>query len=59
MATSTETIGRFTFSVDFREPTSESQARFDQRVETLATWLVAQWRKEQKEVDHGDHSQAG
>lgn len=56
MATNTETIGRFAFSVDFREPTSEAQARFDHRVETLAAWLIAQWRNEQEEVDHGDHA---
>jgi len=53
---SAELIGKFEFRVAFAAPSDDSASK---RVEALATWLLAQWRKEREEVDHGDHSQAG
>lgn len=57
--TDTEQIGTFAFSVAFREPASEAWPRAEQRAETLAAWLLAQWQKQIQEVEHGRHGQAG
>jgi|GEM_PF-3028151 len=59
MDDSTEAIGSFTFAVEFREPEREARERFERRAETLTAWLLAQWQKQRKEVDHDCHSQAG
>ncbi len=56
MSDTTETIGAFTFSVACREPAPEARQRFDQRAETLAAWLVAQWLRSQKEVSNDDRA---
>jgi hypothetical protein len=54
--THAETIGKFTFTVGFREPAPEVRPRAEQRAETLADWLLAQWRKQNPEGQHGDAS---
>ncbi len=59
MDDSTEAIGSFTFAVAFREPAPEARERFERRADTLAAWLLAQWQKQHKEVEHDCHSQAG
>jgi hypothetical protein len=59
MSDDTETVGAFTFSVAFREPEAEARERFERRAETLAAWLLSQWQKQHKEVQHDCHSQAG
>jgi len=43
-------IGSFTFSVSFREPAPEAQARVERRAEALAAWLLAQWLRSRQEV---------
>lgn len=43
-------IGSFTFTVAFREPAPESQARAERRAEALAAWLLAQWLRSREEV---------
>jgi hypothetical protein len=54
--THTEQIGTFAFTVAFREPASEARPRAEQRAETLAAWLLDQWRKHREEGQHGDAS---
>jgi hypothetical protein len=59
MDDNTEVIGSFTFAVEFREHEREARQRFEKRAETLTAWLIAQWQKQHKEVEHDCHSQAG
>ena len=58
MAESAHPVGSFTFALEFREPEAEARERFERRAETLAAWLLAQWRKQRKEVEHECPSQA-
>jgi hypothetical protein len=50
MSDTTQQIGSFTFSVTFREPAPEAQARAERRAETMAAWLLAQWLRCREEV---------
>lgn len=56
MSDTSESVGAFTFSVAFREPAPEARERFDQRAETLAAWLLAQWLRSRKEVGNDDRA---
>jgi hypothetical protein len=44
----TERVGQFEFSVEAAPPTPESEARWQQRAEILANWLISEWDHEQK-----------
>lgn len=50
MSDTTQQIGSFTFSVTFREPAPETQARAERRAEALAAWLLAQWLRSRQAV---------
>jgi hypothetical protein len=50
MSDTTQQIGSFTFTVAFREPAPEAQARVERRAEALAAWLLAQWLRSRQEV---------
>jgi hypothetical protein len=50
MSDTTQQIGSFTFTVNFREPAPEAQARVERRAEALAAWLLAQWLRGREEV---------
>jgi len=43
-----ETIGKIGFTIRAGEHTPESQRRWDNRADTLAAWLLSEWRKEQQ-----------
>lgn len=41
-----ERIGNFEFTVRPTEPTPEGRARWAARADALASWLLAEWRRE-------------
>jgi hypothetical protein len=41
-------VGRFTLSVAPADPTPETAATWSRRAETLAAWLLAEWKREQE-----------
>ena len=46
----TERVGKFDMQVRFRERTSESDARWERRVDVLAAWLMEQRKRHQREL---------
>lgn len=46
----TERIGAFEMQVELADPTPASEQRWDQRRETLAAWLLAEWQRDRKEA---------
>jgi len=42
-----EKVGKYEFTVRCGEATPESTARWEQRTDALAAWLMAQWKREQ------------
>ncbi len=53
----TEQIGSFTFSVAFAEPQPDSPDSADQRSETLAAWLHAQWQRQHQQPEEVQHAE--
>lgn len=51
--TSPERIGQFELRVMCCAPSPDSAARSQRRIEALAAWLLAQWRAEHLEGEHG------
>jgi hypothetical protein len=49
-AASSERIGKFIFTVHPDEPTPESQARWNERIDALADLLLALWDEEQEQL---------
>jgi len=45
----TESVGNFTFTVRAAEPTPESQARWNERVNAMANLLLALWEEQQEQ----------
>ena len=45
-----ERIGKFEFTVERAEYNPATQRRWDRRAEALTAWLLAEWRREQKEA---------
>lgn len=46
----TKRVGKIEMRVGRGKPTPESKDRWDQRVEVLSAWLLAEWRREQGEA---------
>lgn len=46
----TERVGQIEMSVVAAPPTPESEARWQQRAEILANWLLSEWLRERKEA---------
>ena len=46
----TERVGKFEMRVQFGRPTGEASERWNQRVEVLTAWLLAEWRREHGEA---------
>jgi len=45
-----EVVGKFRFrALPAEEMTAEAQERWSRRAETLAAWLLSEWRREQRE----------
>jgi len=42
----TDMVGGLKMTIAFSEPSPESQARWEQRTDALAAWLLAQWERE-------------
>lgn len=49
-ASSEQRIGKFTFTVRTAEPTPESQARWNERVDALTDLLLTLWDEEQNQL---------
>jgi len=45
-----ERVGQFEFTVERAEYNPATQGRWDRRAEALTAWLLAEWRREQKEA---------
>jgi len=46
----TARIGKFEFTVERAEYNPATQRRWDRRAEALTAWLLAEWRREQREL---------
>ncbi|MCG3127421.1 MAG: hypothetical protein CHACPFDD_02281 [Phycisphaerae bacterium] len=46
----TERVGAFEMLVEVAEPTAASERSWEQRVDALAAWLLAEWQRERKEA---------
>jgi hypothetical protein len=44
----TERVGQIEMTVAAAPPTPESEARWQQRAEALANWLLNEWERERK-----------
>lgn len=42
----TERVGKIDLTVAVATPTPETEERWQQRVEALANWLLAEWQRE-------------
>ena len=46
----TERVGQIEMTVVLAPPTPDAERRWEQRVEALAAWLLAEWQREQREA---------
>jgi len=46
----TERVGKYEMQVRFGDRTPESEARWQRRADVLATWLLEQWKRQQREL---------
>ena len=46
----TERVGQIEMTVVAAPPAPEAEQRWQQRVEALAAWLLAEWQREQREA---------
>jgi hypothetical protein len=42
-----EKVGEWEFTLCAGEPTPESRARWENRADAIAAWLMAEWKREQ------------
>lgn len=48
-APTVQRVGRLALSVEPAAPSPENQGKWSRRAESLAGWLLAEWRRERRE----------